>query len=137
MTRTKKLSDKEKREKQAALKVKRNQDQNPVKGIFRFNEVPGGGISFCYKAYDGDDVERYNLVDGQIYTLPLGVARHLNKSGKYPVHAYKMNEDNKPTINIGRMVSRYGFQSLEFMDIGDIEATGSSTIEEVVVTPSK
>lgn len=131
------LSEKEKREKQAALKVQRNKDNQPVKGIFRFNEVPGGSISFVYKAYDGDEVEKYELIDGQVYTVPLGVARHLNKSGKYPVHAYKKDEDDKPSIDVGRMVSRYGFQSLEFMDIGDMDGLSPSVIEEVKLTPSK
>lgn len=136
MARTK-LSDKEKREAQARIKLQRNKDNENVKGIFRFHEVPGGGISFCYKAYKNDDVERYDLVDGQVYTLPLGVARHLNKSGKYPVHSYTLQEDGKPAMGIGKMVSRYGFQSLEFMDIGDIEATGSSEIEQVTVMGNK
>lgn len=136
MTR-KTLSEKEKREKQAALKVQRKKDEQPVKGIFRFNEVPGGSIAFVYKAYDGDEVQKYAFKDGEVCTVPLGVARHLNKSGKYPIHAYKTEEDGKSSIDIGRMVSRYGFQSLEFMDIGDMDGLSPSVIEEVRLTPSK
>jgi hypothetical protein len=114
-----KLSEKERRERQAALKVQRNKDSQPVKGVFRFHEVPGGGVSFCYKIYDGDEVQRYDLIDGQVYTIPFGVARHLNKSGKYPVHEHTMGENGKPSMKIGRMVSRYAFQSLEFMDLDE------------------
>lgn len=124
-----KLSEKEKRERQAKLKLQRSKDSEPVKGIFRFNEVPGGGVSFCYKIYDGDEVERYDLTDGQVYTLPLGVARHLNKSGKYPIHEHTVNEDGKPEMRIGRTVSRYAFQSLEFIDLDDGATPDLVTVE--------
>ena len=74
------------------LKYMRDKDREAVKGVFRFYEVPGGTLSFVFRAYKEDPVERFDLIDGQIYTIPLGVARHLNKNGKYPVHAYAQNE---------------------------------------------
>lgn len=114
------------------LRYQRDKDREPVKGIFRFHEVPGGSVSFCYKAYKEDSVERFDLFDGQVYTIPLGVARHLNKNGKYPIHAHTLNtDDGKPAMHIGKMVSRFSFQSLEFVDIGDMDATGTSEIEQV------
>lgn len=113
------------------LRYQRDKDRQPVKGIFRFNEVPGGSVSFCYKAYKEDSVERFDLVDGEIYTIPLGVARHLNKNGRYPVHAYNIEENGKPSIHVGKMVNRFNFQSLEFVDIDDMDVTGSSKIEQV------
>ena len=118
-----------------SLRYQRDKEREPVKGIFRFHEVPGGTMGFIYKAWKEDPVERFNLVDGQVYTIPLGVARHLNKNGKYPVHVHKVEEGGKPSMLIGKMVSRFSFQSLEFMDIGDMEATGPSGIEQVVYSP--
>jgi len=104
------------------LRYQRDKDREKVKGIFKFYEVPGGALSFMFRKYKEDPVERFDFIDGQIYTIPLGVAKHLNKNGKYPVHAYKMEEDGKPTRTIGQMVSRFGFQSLEFTDLSDVGA---------------
>lgn len=121
----------EKKDKKINLKYQHDKDRELVSGIFRFYECTGATLSFVYKAYKEDDVERYDLQDGQVYKLPLGVARHLNKSGRYPVHAYKVNEDGTTSQHVGKKVARYGFQSLEFVDIADASATGSDGIIEV------
>lgn len=113
------------------LKYMRDKDRELVKGIFRFHEVPGGVMSFVYRAYKEDPVERYDLVDGEVYSLPLGVAKHLNKNVWYPVHAHKLDDEGKVSTIIGRKVKRCSFQSLEFVDIDDL---GESLIEEVTVT---
>jgi len=110
------------------LKYQRDKDREPVKGIFRFYEVPGGSVSFNYRAYKEDEVERYDLVDGLVYTLPLGVAKHLNKNGKYPVHKYMTDENGKPIMKIGQYIRRFGFQSLEFVDIEDLTEEGGQIV---------
>jgi hypothetical protein len=107
----------------------RDKDRELVKGIFHFYEVPNGILEFNLKIYKGDPVAFYQLKDGEIYTLPLGVAKHLNTSGKYPEHEHALAPDGKQNIiKVGRMVSRYGFESLEFLpieDIGDAEPVSS------------
>lgn len=108
-------------EKKPNLRYMRDKDREKVRGIFKFYEVPGGSMSFVFKVYKEDPVERYDLVDGQIYTLPLGVAKHLNKNGWYPVHEHMLDANGKPTMQIGKKVRRFGFQSLEFVDIDDLE----------------
>ena len=113
------------------LKFQHDKDREPVRGIFRFYECPGAILQFVYRAYKEDDVERFDLMDGSVYTIPLGVARHLNKSGRYPIHAYKQDEAGNVSQHIGKKVARYGFQSLEFVDISDTDATGSDGVIEV------
>lgn len=115
-------------------KYLRDKDREMVKGIFRFHEVPGGGMSFNFKAYKEDQVERYDLCDGEIYTLPLGVARHLNKNGWYPVYEYMKDEQTQNVQKIGQKVRRFSFQSLEFVDTDDLtpEGKGIITVEQVV-----
>ena len=98
------------------LIMKRDRDREKVKGMFKFYEVPGGELSFVYKVYPGDKVEKYTMVDGQVYEVPLGVAKHLNKNGWYPVHAYTKTE-NGTAMKIGQKVHRFGFQSLDFVDV--------------------
>jgi len=127
-----KLETKTEQKKKVNLKYQRDKDREPVKGIFRFYEVPGGCLSFVYRAYKEDPVERFDLIDGQIYTIPLGVARHLNKNCWYPIHVHRQDESGKPSMQIGRKIARCAFQSLEFVDIDDITATGESTIIESV-----
>ena len=114
-----------------SLKWQRDKDREMVKGIFRFYEVPGGSMSFVFKAYKEDPVERFDLIDGQIYSLPLGVAKHLNKNIWYPIHSHMMNEQNMPTMKINQRVRRCGFQSLEFVDIDDLSPVGNqlTTVE--------
>src|SRR5882757_10396624 len=70
------------------LKFLRDRDRQIVKGIFRFYEVPGGILQFSIRLWKEDQVENYTLKDGDVYELPLGVARHLNKNCWYPVHSF-------------------------------------------------
>jgi len=123
----------EKKKNPKSLKYQRDQDRQMVKGIFRFYEVPGGSISFNFKKYKGDPVDRYDMIDGQVCSIPLGVAKHLNKSGSYPVHKYAKDEAGNVSMKIGQKVNRFGFQSLEFMDIDDLsnKADEIVTVEEV------
>lgn len=117
-----------------SLRWHRDKDREMVRGMFKFYEVPGGQMSFVYRAYKEDKTERYDLVDGQIYSLPLGVARHLNKNGWYPVHSYTTNEQGIPSQKIGEKKRRFGFQSLEFVDIDDLSedrGSGIVTVENI------
>jgi hypothetical protein len=107
--------------KKPSLKWQRDRDREKVKGKFIFHECPGGTMSFVFKAYKGDPVARYDLKDGEIYSIPLGVARHLNKNCWYPRHHYQVDESGKPVMRIGEKVRRVSFQSLEFMDMDDLK----------------
>ena len=108
------------KKKQTNLRYQRDKDREIVRGIFKFDEVPGGTMSFVYKKYKEDPVERYSFVDGCVYSIPLGVAKHLNKNGWYPIHHFTMNEKDKPSMRIGQKKHRFSFQSLEFVDSDDI-----------------
>lgn len=115
------------------LKYQRDKDSEMVKGIFHFYEVPGGSMSFNFKKYKGDKVTRYDMVDGQVCTIPLGVAKHLNQNGSYPIHKHLKDENGNVSMKVGQRVNRFGFQSLEFMDIDDLpnKADQIVTVEKV------
>lgn len=117
-----------------SLKYQRDKDREKVKGIFRFFEVPGGQLSFVFKKYKWDPIERYDMQDGEVYEVPLGVAKHLNQNGWYPIHHYALDESGKPQSRIGQKKRRFGFQSLEFVDIADFgdPAKEIITVETVV-----
>jgi hypothetical protein len=120
--------------KKVNLKYMRDKDREVVRGIFRFYECPGGTMSFSIKIYKEDEVETYTLIDGEVYSLPLGVAKHLNKNGWYPVHSYTQDASGKPVQKIGQKVQRFGLQSLEFVDIEDLTQHGSRliTVENII-----
>lgn len=119
------------------LKYLRDKDREPVKGIFHYYEVPGGMLEFCFRAYKEDPIEQFRLYDGQVYTLPYGVAKHLNNNGKYPQYEYLNSEKgvlagfgpDSPIMKIKSYKKRYGFQSLEFTDIEGLN--NSTEIVEV------
>ena len=121
-------------QKPKGLRYQRDRDREIVRGIFKFHEVPGGYMSFVYRAYKEDPVERYDFFDGYQYSIPLGVARHLNKNGWYPIHEYAQDENGRPTMKIGQKCRRFSFQSLEFIDIDDLSEVGNSviTVENVI-----
>lgn len=104
-----------------------------VRGIFRNFETPGGSLSFSFKELPGDQVETYVLYDGELTSLPYGVAKHLNKNCWYPVHAFAQDENGKQVARIGQKIRRFSFESLEFVDLGDIEGSDKSivTVEHI------
>lgn len=109
------------------LKYLRDKDRELVRGKFLFHEVPGGTMSFSFKAYLEDPVEKFTLVDGQIYSIPLGVARHLNKNLWYPEYSWAQGSNGTQDVHqkITRKVRRCSFQSLEFVDTDDIAPTAN------------
>lgn len=125
MTTNKKLDSKE----EYKYAYQRDKDKEMVKGVFKFYEVPGGSMEFMFRKYRGNKPERYSMIDGQVYTIPLGVAKHLNNDCWYPIHSYTTDEHGKPTQRVSQKVKRCGFQSLEFMDIEDFDRGGQQIIK--------
>lgn len=106
------------------LKMQRDKDREPVKGIFKYHENQGGVLKFSIKLYKEDQVETYELVDGGIYTLPRGVATHLNKNTFYPVYEHsRVAKDvtGIPELKVRQKVYRTGFYPLDFVDVGEQE----------------
>jgi len=111
--------------KNIVIKSKKNKEQlrardsELVRGIFRYDEVPGGTLIFCYKKYKGDPVISYTLLDGEESEIPRGVAKHLVTTGSYAIHEYQTDTRGNPVVRIGRKKRRYSFESLGFFE--DIE----------------
>jgi len=123
--------------KKESLRYQRDKDRQLVKGIFRFYEVPGGQMSFNFRKYKQDPIERFDMVDGGVYTIPLGVAKHLTQNGNYPVHKYIKSEDGTTSMRVGQKVNRFGFESLEFMDIEDLPNQSNEIVTVDEVTDDK
>lgn len=106
------------------LKAMRDRDREPVKGVFKYHENPGGILKFSIKLYKEDKVETYELVDGGIYTLPRGIATHLNKNTYYPEYEHDRiakEASGIPELKVKRKIYRMGFYPLDFVDVGEQE----------------
>ena len=122
-------AEKEKRDKlKANLEFQRKKDREMVRGIFRFHEVPGGQMEFPFKKYKGDPLETFKMVDGAVYTIPLGVAVHLNTNCWYPYYTFKNDEAGRPSVTVSEKIRRCSFQSLEFIDIEGLDNNPGSAL---------
>lgn len=111
--------------------LQKEKDKEIVSGIFHFDEVPGGELTFVFRKYKGEPIEKYTLKDGQTYRLPLGVAKHLNNNCWYPVHQHLQDEEGKPSVTIGRKVKRCSFQSLDYTDVDQGAVSDLVSVEQV------
>jgi len=122
------------------LKKFMEEETKLVKGRFKNYETPGGGLPFTAGKYPGQPLFSANFQDGEVYEVPLWVARHLNgidKTAKalngkigscsYPIHGFKWDSGKTapessvgpkgepvPIVGISKRKQRYGFESLEF-----------------------
>jgi len=109
------------------LKMQRDKDREPVKGVFKYHENQGGVIKFSIKLHKEDQVETYELVDGGIYTIPRGVATHLNRNTYYPIYEHSRiakEASGIPELKVKQKVHRTGFYPLDFVDVGEQEQQG-------------
>lgn len=81
-----------------------------VEGRFRNIESPGSELTFSY------NMHIYKLQDGEIYKLPLEVARHLNNCA-YTIHETAIDaaaDGFKPSARVNRKIDRFAFESLVY-----------------------
>lgn len=95
-------------------KTSQEKDKQIVSGIFRNPESSGGNLEFRFKKYKGDSVQKYFFVDGREYKIPLMVAKHINKTCRYPKHSYVLDADGNPTKSVNQYVQRFSFESMDF-----------------------
>lgn len=69
-----------------------------VKGIFQCFETPGATVKITVRKYPGIQPFDMTMTDGQIYEVPLYVARHLNGIDKT---AGALGDPNTRNSNIG------------------------------------
>lgn len=117
----------------AYLKAK---GMEPVRGIFHFWECKGGTLEFDLVKFKNTKPD-WSFVDGEVRTIPLYVAQHLNNSGF--IDEVKVVEDPVTQLkkHVKRRKRRYSFESLEFLPediIGSAtEYVGLSTIDTSII----
>ena len=96
------------------LKKLVEKDHKMVKGIFRCYEPRGGSFTFSFKKHKGDQILKYTMADGEIYEVPMMVAKHLNQNCWYPRHSHVLDVNGNATVDRNTKVKRCSFESLEF-----------------------
>lgn len=109
----------------------RQKDREMVRGIFRFFEVPGGTMAFSFRKYKGDEVESYSMNDGEIYTVPRGVAHHLSNNCWYPESQHKMDEFGRIVAQVNKKKRRCSFEPLDFLDAETLSDLTPANLETV------
>lgn len=109
------LSPEAKKKASEAVETARKIDSKLVKGIFKNLESPGGDLQFAYHKYKGEPTRVYNFIDGESYTIPLGVAKHINNQCKYKKCKHLVDQNGKPVIAADKPIERYQFVSTDFM----------------------
>lgn len=133
-------------------KQQRDKDNKLIRGKFHFHECPGSILSFVYQEHKEDQIRRYSLADGQIYTLPFGVARHINTNVAYPIYEHYKGGNGLPSMpgvsgghspdfgmqdmRVKYMKKRASFESLEFISDPEYDVSGPM-IETVEILPIK
>lgn len=121
----------------------KERDSEMVTGIFKNLEYPAsasqrGILRFSIKLYPGEQTQVYELWDGEKYTLPRGVAHHLNNNCYYTEHGYlpanmggdqgirhSYDKDGIMTpqgYTTQRKKHRFSFIPLDFMDDAEIRS---------------
>ena len=114
-----------KEEKMKTVEWQRQRDKEMVKGKFINIEQPGAPLEFPYKAYKGDNVEMYSFQDGEVKTVPYGVARHIQQNCSTPKYEHltadpKMisgiNPDNRGQFKVTTLVNRFAWIPLDYRE---------------------
>lgn len=96
---------------------KLEEDAKKVTGIFKNLEAPGGDLTFTFKAYKEEPIREYHFYDGHTYTIPIGVAKHINNTTSVAEREYAKDPDGTKRLYtiIKSKRQRYQFLSTEFM----------------------
>lgn len=110
----KKLTKEEKEIAAKELKVLHDKDSRMVRGRFQNFECPTASFGFMHRIYAQDPMEKYTMEDGEIYEIPLRVAKHLNSGVFFETSRHK---NKSGTLTFKEKVKRVGFQSLDFENL--------------------
>lgn len=104
----------------AAMDLEKKRDLEIVRGIFKNHEQAGGELKFSFKKYAGK-VETYHLYDGEVYSIPRMVAKHLNNQCAYPTFEFADNlgTSTRSTHIPGKPRRRFSFEYVSDEELRD------------------
>jgi hypothetical protein len=108
------------------LNHRRKKEAELVRGIFRNYENPGGYLGFTAPAFDGkpgkeEANKKWEFWDTKEYTIPRGLAFHLNNNLKYPVYRNLDIPGVDALCEVESFFHRVAFHPIGFDDFDDIK----------------
>lgn len=124
-----KATEKPKKISSAEQEKNRARDAEVVRGIFRNLQQRGQDVKFHFRLHRQEPITMYHLTDNEICSIPLGLARHINKNCYVEQSKYVLDEHGKPLKATPQYIRRFVFDSLEFVDTEDITPFGQTPLE--------
>lgn len=125
----------------------RARDAEMVSGIFKNYESPGGTLSFRIKLYPDDPFDAYELRDGERYSIPRGVARHINNGCYFKKYQHAVRPDGRrddmiqafhdgrldaKNMQFARKEHRFAFNPLDYMTDDDLDMLQTPRGKELI-----
>lgn len=101
------------------IRKMKKEDEKLVKGQFEFTEAEGGFFSFSYRIYPGDQIQTFQLLHGEICTIPMGLVRHLNGTKRKIARYSNVEQASDGPIKPLRQyetISRVRFTPYDYLD---------------------
>jgi len=134
------------------MQKRRERDEELVTGMFQNKEMPGARhvpVRFVYKMYQNQTPEVYELYDGECYSLPRGVVRHINTNcyvkeyldvnGAPHLQKAILPEGRgimraKEDMQMSRKQHRFAFSPLDYME-DEFDVYPAASLIEVTASP--
>lgn len=98
-----------------SIEAMTDKDDRMVTGMFK-NLENRGDVGFIACRYrKGQPIFVKKFFDGEIATIPLSVARHINQRCKYEKHGYELDDKGNHKKVVSNLVQRYEFVSTDYM----------------------
>lgn len=114
----------------------RKRGHQKVKCKFVNHLASGAPISFTFRKWKGDPIEKHSYYDGEVAYVSRDVIKHINRSARYPVHRYATDAKGRSSSKIGSYVQRYSFYPMEFTDTSDPDSADMIPSPDIVTIES-
>ena len=88
-----------------------------VTGIFKNMECPGQPGTVTMRLYKGMQPFHQTMLDGKQYTIPLSVAREINRSCKYKRDKHLLDENGNYDKISDIPIDKYAFVTMDFQSV--------------------
>lgn len=86
-----------------------------VSGVFKNLENPGDSGFISCRFRKGQPIFTKRFFDGEIATIPLSVAKHINQRCAYEKHGYEIDDKGNHKKIVESRKQRYQFVSTDYM----------------------
>lgn len=105
-------SESERAKSKAMMDKMRKDGEKMIKGMFEFVDAQGGWLDFSYRFFPGEPVRMVKITHGEMVTIPMILAKHLNNVYKKVRQVADNLDTGKGTVT---KISRTRFTPMEYL----------------------